>query len=99
MLKINRQDALNYHSQAPAGKIEVVPTKPMSTQLDLALAYSPGVAEPCLAIAANPDIVAKFKAGNEKSKNALTGQVMKAMKGQARPDVVNRLIDERLAAL
>ena len=39
------------------------------------------------------------RAGNEKSKNALTGQVMKAMKGQARPDVVNRLIDARLAAL
>ncbi|MDB5233400.1 MAG: malic enzyme, partial [Hymenobacter sp.] len=40
MLKINQQDALNYHSQEPAGKLEVVPTKPMSTQLDLALAYS-----------------------------------------------------------
>ena len=50
-------------------------------------------------IAANPDIVAKIKAGNDKSKNALTGQVMKAMKGQARPDAVNRLIDERLAQL
>ncbi len=62
MLKINKQDALNYHSQAPAGKIEVVPTKPVSTQLDLALAYSPGVAEPCLAIAANPDDVYKYTA-------------------------------------
>ena len=50
-------------------------------------------------IAANPDIIAKIKAGNDKSKNALTGQVMKAMKGQARPDAVNRLIDEKLAAL
>ncbi|WP_223651324.1 NADP-dependent malic enzyme [Hymenobacter psoromatis] len=62
MLKINRQDALNYHSQAPAGKIEVVPTKPVSTQLDLALAYSPGVAEPCKEIAANPDDVYKYTA-------------------------------------
>ena len=62
MLKINKQDALNYHSQNPAGKIEVVPTKPVSTQLDLALAYSPGVAEPCLAIAANPDDVYKYTA-------------------------------------
>jgi malate dehydrogenase (oxaloacetate-decarboxylating)(NADP+) len=62
MLKINKQDALNYHSQGPAGKIEVVPTKPVSTQLDLALAYSPGVAEPCLAIAANPDDVYKYTA-------------------------------------
>ena len=59
----------------------------------------PILAEVDRAIAANPDIVARFKAGNEKSKNALTGQVMKALKGQARPDVVNRLIDERLAAL
>ncbi|WP_152981585.1 NADP-dependent malic enzyme [Hymenobacter sp. AT01-02] len=62
MLKINKQDALNYHSQEPAGKIEVVPTKPVSTQLDLALAYSPGVAEPCKAIAANPDDVYKYTA-------------------------------------
>ena len=62
MLKINKQDALNYHSQEPAGKLEVVPTKPMSTQLDLALAYSPGVAEPCKAIAENPDDVYKYTA-------------------------------------
>ncbi|GAA4014075.1 NADP-dependent malic enzyme [Hymenobacter fastidiosus] len=62
MLKINKQEALDYHSQSPAGKIEVVPTKPVSTQLDLALAYSPGVAEPCLAIAANPDDVYKYTA-------------------------------------
>ncbi|QNE41852.1 NADP-dependent malic enzyme [Hymenobacter sp. NBH84] len=61
-MKINKQDALNYHSQEPAGKIEVVPTKPVSTQSDLALAYSPGVAEPCLAIAANPDDVYKYTA-------------------------------------
>ena len=57
------------------------------------------IAEVDRAIAASPEIVARFKGGNEKSKNALTGQVMKALKGQARPDVVNRLIDERLAAL
>ncbi len=47
-------------------------------------------------IAANPDVVAKIKAGNDKSKGFLTGQVMKAMRGQARPDVVNRLLDDRL---
>ncbi len=47
-------------------------------------------------MAANPDVVAKIKAGNEKSKGFLTGQVMKAMRGQARPDVVNRILDERL---
>ncbi|WP_324675243.1 NADP-dependent malic enzyme [Hymenobacter sp. GOD-10R] len=62
MSKINKQDALNYHAQGPAGKIEVVPTKPVSTQSDLALAYSPGVAEPCKAIAANPADVYKYTA-------------------------------------
>jgi malate dehydrogenase (oxaloacetate-decarboxylating)(NADP+) len=62
MLRINKEDALKYHEQNPAGKIEVVPTKPVSTQLDLALAYSPGVAEPCKAIAQNPDDVYKYTA-------------------------------------
>ena len=62
MLKINKQDALTYHEQKPQGKIEVVPTKPVSTQLDLALAYSPGVAEPCKEIAKNPDDVYKYTA-------------------------------------
>ena len=46
------QEALDYHSQGRPGKIEVVPTKPYSSQRDLSLAYSPGVAEPCLEIAA-----------------------------------------------
>jgi aspartyl-tRNA(Asn)/glutamyl-tRNA(Gln) amidotransferase subunit B len=49
--------------------------------------------------AANPDVVAKIKAGNDKSKGFLTGQVMKALKGQGKPDVVNKLIDEKLAQL
>lgn len=62
MLKINKQDALDYHSRTPAGKIEVVPTKPVSTQLDLALAYSPGVAEPCKEIATDKDAVYKYTA-------------------------------------
>ena len=42
-----REDALQYHESGKPGKIEVIPTKPYSTQLDLSLAYSPGVAEPC----------------------------------------------------
>ena len=50
-------------------------------------------------LAANPDVVTKIKDGNAKSKGFLTGQVMKALKGQGRPDVVNRLIDEQLAVL
>ncbi|HEY3411994.1 MAG TPA: NADP-dependent malic enzyme [Armatimonadota bacterium] len=49
------EEALEYHSRKPAGKLEITPTKPCSTQHDLALAYTPGVAEPCRRIAANPD--------------------------------------------
>lgn len=47
MSKVTKEAALLYHSQGKPGKIEVVPTKPYSTQMDLSLAYSPGVAEPC----------------------------------------------------
>src|SRR6187401_3130187 len=61
-IKIRKQDALNYHMQGQPGKIEVVPTKVLSSQLDLALAYSPGVAEPCLEIAANREDVYKYTA-------------------------------------
>jgi len=55
MSKITREEALLYHSSGRPGKIEVIPTKSHSTQLDLSLAYSPGVAEPCLAIEENPE--------------------------------------------
>lgn len=57
-----RKDALNYHSQGRPGKCEVIPTKPYSTQRDLSLAYSPGVADPCLEIQKNPDDVYKYTA-------------------------------------
>jgi malate dehydrogenase (oxaloacetate-decarboxylating)(NADP+) len=49
------KDALEYHSMGRKGKIEVISTKPCQTAADLSLAYSPGVAEPCLAIEKNPD--------------------------------------------
>lgn len=62
MAKSNKQDALDYHSFGKPGKIEVVPTKPYSSQRDLSLAYSPGVAAPCLAIAENPDDIYKYTA-------------------------------------
>lgn len=62
MAKFTKEDALRYHEGTRPGKIEVVPTKPHSTQLDLSLAYSPGVAEPCLAIQANPKDVYKYTA-------------------------------------
>ena len=55
-------DALSYHAEGRPGKIEVVSTKPTRTQRDLALAYSPGVAEPCLRIAETPDDVYKYTA-------------------------------------
>ncbi len=54
--KIRREDALAYHSMGRKGKIEVIPTKPCATARDLSLAYSPGVAEPCLEIAKDPDL-------------------------------------------
>lgn len=62
MAKIRKQEALDYHTNGRPGKIEVVPTKPHNTQHDLGLAYSPGVAEPCLKIADNPDDVYKYTA-------------------------------------
>lgn len=63
MSKLNRkQDALDYHSQGRPGKIEVIPTKPYHSQRDLTLAYSPGVAEPCLKIAENTEDVYKYTA-------------------------------------
>ncbi|MCU0352882.1 MAG: NADP-dependent malic enzyme [Cytophagales bacterium] len=61
-LKIRREDALAYHEQGQPGKIEVVPTKVLSSQLDLALAYSPGVAEPCKEIADNPENAYRYTA-------------------------------------
>ncbi len=60
MAKIRKQDALDYHSSGKPGKIEVVPTKPYASQRDLSLAYSPGVAEPCLKIAESKDDVYKY---------------------------------------
>ncbi|HKB79356.1 MAG TPA: malic enzyme-like NAD(P)-binding protein, partial [Thermoanaerobaculia bacterium] len=60
MVDSNRDDALDYHSQGRPGKTEVVPTKPTATQRDLALAYTPGVAKPCLEIARNPGDVYKY---------------------------------------
>jgi len=63
MSNINRkQDALDYHSKGRPGKIQVVPTKPTTSQRDLTLAYSPGVAEPCLNIAENKEDVYKYTA-------------------------------------
>ena len=60
MAKITKEDALNYHAGKRPGKIEVVPTKPYFTQTDLSLAYSPGVAEPCLEIKENPNDAYKY---------------------------------------
>src|SRR4029079_19003826 len=59
---IRRNDALEYHRAGRPGKLEVVPTKPLVTQRDLSLAYSPGVAEPCLEIARQPELVWEYTA-------------------------------------
>ena len=60
MAKISKEAALEYHEDGRPGKIEIVPTKPYSTQRDLALAYSPGVAFPCLEIEKNPEDAYRF---------------------------------------
>ena len=62
MRKISKKEALDYHSQGRKGKIEVRPTKPYTSQRDLSLAYSPGVAEPCLEIAENKEKVFEYTA-------------------------------------
>ncbi len=62
MAMIRKQDALDYHSNGRRGKIEVISTKPCATQRDLSLAYTPGVAEPCREIAANPVDAYKYTA-------------------------------------
>ena len=59
-MAISKQDALDYHSGAKPGKIEITPTKPCRTQRDLSLAYTPGVAEPCLEIQKNPHDAFKY---------------------------------------
>ena len=62
MRKVTKEDALLYHSRGRKGKVEVIPTKPYSTQFDLSLAYTPGVAYPCLSIKENPDNVYNYTA-------------------------------------
>jgi len=57
-----KQDALDYHSRGRPGKIAVVPTKPLTNQRDLSLAYSPGVAEPCLEIKRDADLAYSYTA-------------------------------------
>jgi len=60
MAKITKEDALKYHAEGRPGKVEVIPTKPHRTQRDLSLAYTPGVAFPCLEIEKNPDDIYKY---------------------------------------
>ncbi len=62
MAKISKEDALLYHSNGRKGKVEVIPTKPYETQMDLSLAYTPGVAYPCLEIKNNPEDVYNYTA-------------------------------------
>ena len=62
MPKVTKEDALLYHSRGRKGKVEVVPTKPYGTQYDLSLAYTPGVAYPCLEIEKNPEDVYRYTA-------------------------------------
>lgn len=59
-MPVRKQDALDYHALPVPGKLSIAPTKPFQTQLDLSLAYSPGVAEACLEIARDPELVWKY---------------------------------------
>ena len=59
-MKIRKEDALDYHSSRPSGKLSITPTKPCRTQLDLSLAYTPGVAVPCLEIEKDPDLAYRY---------------------------------------
>src|SRR5689334_10591700 len=61
-MSTRKEEALEYHAQAPAGKVSVTPTKPCRTQRDLSLAYTPGVAVPCLEIERDPDLAYKYTA-------------------------------------
>ena len=61
-MTIRKEDALEYHSTAPAGKLAVMATKPCRTQRDLSLAYTPGVAVPCLEIERDPSLIYKYTA-------------------------------------
>ena len=61
-MSTRKQDALEYHSRPPAGKLSVTPTKPCRTQRDLSLAYTPGVAVPCLEIERDPSLAYKYTA-------------------------------------
>jgi malate dehydrogenase (oxaloacetate-decarboxylating)(NADP+) len=62
MSKVTKEDALHYHSRGRRGKVEVIPTKPYCTQSDLSMAYTPGVAYPCLEIEKNPEDAYKYTA-------------------------------------
>ncbi|PHQ68161.1 MAG: NADP-dependent malic enzyme, partial [Sneathiella sp.] len=62
MVKDISEKAMDYHRYPKPGKLTIMPTKPMDTQTDLALAYSPGVAHPCLAIADDPLLAAELTA-------------------------------------
>ena len=60
MTKVTKEMALDYHEEGKPGKIEIVPTKPYASQHDLALAYSPGVAYPCLEIEKDPSTACRY---------------------------------------
>ena len=89
--KNRNQDALDYHSQEPKGKIAVIPTKAVASQRDLALAYSPGVAVPCLALAENIKDVYKYTAKGNLVGVISNGTAVLGL-GDIGPDGANTLI-------
>src|SRR6266704_1130391 len=78
-MTIRPEDALEYHSSSPAGKVSVTPTKPCRTQRDLSLAYTPGVAVPCLEIARDPSLAYKYTAKDNLVAVVLNGSAVLAL--------------------
>src|SRR3982751_5230715 len=78
-MKIRPEDALEYHSSAPAGKLSVIPTKPCRTQRDLSLAYTPGVAVPCLEIERDPGLAYKYTSKGNLVGGGLNGTAAPAL--------------------
>ena len=86
-----RREALLYHAKPTPGKIQVVPTKKYATQRDLSLAYSPGVAEPCLEIAKDINKVYKYTAKGNLVAVITNGTAVLGL-GDIGPDVTNPII-------
>ena len=88
-MSVSKQQALDYHQGSRPGKIEVVPTKPCRTQRDLSLAYTPGVADPCLEIQKNPHDAFKYTGRGNLVARLISDGAKRPLLLMAHVDVVN----------